>query len=142
MTIRSALTQSFVAAEQQEYEGAFVKEPLTGKYEFLVTFDVASLYPSTIIQNNISPETLYEGTTPKLDLRPYDVTKRTDKFRVAQKFARDNDLALCSNGVLFHKHHKGIIPELLEKYGSKRNEIKCTLKDRQRLVEYAKTKLR
>jgi DNA polymerase elongation subunit (family B) len=107
----------------------------------LTTYSEQYWYPSTIIQNNISPETLYEGT-PKLDLRPYDVTNRTDKFRVAQKFARDNDLALCSNGVLFHKHDKGIIPELLEKYGSKRNEIKCTLKDRRRLVEYAKTKLR
>lgn len=131
---------SYVDAEQQDYEGAFVKEPLTGKYEFLVTFDVASLYPSVIIQNNISPETIYEDT--KLDLRPYDVTNRTEKFRAAQKFAREKDLALCSNGVLFHKHDKGIIPELLEKYAIKRATIKKELKDRQRLVEYAKSKLK
>lgn len=130
---------SYVIAEQQDYEGAFVKEPLIGKYEFLVTFDVASLYPSTIIQNNISPETIYENN--KLDLRPFDVTNRTEKFKVAQKFAKDNDLALCSNGVLFHKKEKGIIPELLEIYADKRATLKNEMKARQRLVEYAKTKL-
>lgn len=97
-------------------------------------------YPSVIIQNNISPETIYEDT--KLYLRPYDVTNRTEKFRAAQKFAREKDLALCSNGVLFHKHDKGIIPELLEKYAIKRATIKKELKDRQRLVEYAKSKLK
>lgn len=34
---------SYVIAEQQDYEGAFVKEPLIGKYDYLVTFDVGSL---------------------------------------------------------------------------------------------------
>jgi len=39
------------------YEGAFVKHPIPGLYEWVVTYDFASLYPTTMRQFNISPET-------------------------------------------------------------------------------------
>lgn len=37
-------------------EGAFVKEPNPGLYRWVLSFDLNSLYPSLIMQNNISPE--------------------------------------------------------------------------------------
>jgi len=43
--------------EDKSYEGAFVKDPVPGLYEWVVTYDFASLYPTTMRQFNISPET-------------------------------------------------------------------------------------
>jgi DNA polymerase elongation subunit (family B) len=39
------------------FEGAYVKQPEPGMHEWIATFDFASLYPSTMRQWNISPET-------------------------------------------------------------------------------------
>lgn len=39
------------------FEGAYVKQPIPGIYEWIATFDFASLYPSAMRQWNISPET-------------------------------------------------------------------------------------
>lgn len=44
-------------SKDQSFEGAYVKDPRKGLHQYLATFDFASLYPSTMRQWNISPET-------------------------------------------------------------------------------------
>ena len=44
--------------KSEKYAGAYVKEPIPGKYDWVVSFDLNSLYPHLIMQYNISPETL------------------------------------------------------------------------------------
>lgn len=39
-----------------QYTGAYVKDPITGKHAWVVSFDVNSLYPSIMRQWNISPD--------------------------------------------------------------------------------------
>ena len=41
-----------------KYEGAYVKDPLVGMHNWVVSFDLNSLYPHLIMQYNMSPETL------------------------------------------------------------------------------------
>ena len=41
-----------------KYAGAYVKEPKPGVYDYVVNFDLNSLYPHLIMQYAISPETL------------------------------------------------------------------------------------
>lgn len=53
--------------KNESFEGAYVKQPEPGLHEFIATFDFASLYPSTMRQWNISPET-YKGK--EVDLKP------------------------------------------------------------------------
>ena len=48
----------------EKYAGAYVKEPIPGKYDWVVSFDLNSLYPHLIMQYNISPETLLEQKHP------------------------------------------------------------------------------
>lgn len=43
-----------------KFEGAYVKKPVRGLYEWIACFDFASLYPNTMIQWGISPE-IYIG---------------------------------------------------------------------------------
>ena len=49
------------------FEGAYVKQPIPGLYEWIATFDFASLYPSAMRQWNISPES-FKGKN--VDLKP------------------------------------------------------------------------
>ena len=44
--------------KNSKYAGAYVKEPIPGRYDWVVSFDLTSLYPSLIMQYSISPETL------------------------------------------------------------------------------------
>jgi DNA polymerase elongation subunit (family B) len=44
--------------KDSKYAGAYVKEPVPGKYDWVVNFDLNSLYPHLIMQYSISPETL------------------------------------------------------------------------------------
>ena len=50
--------------KDSKYAGAYVKEPIPGKYDWVVSFDLNSLYPHLIMQYNISPETLQRYKTP------------------------------------------------------------------------------
>lgn len=107
----------------EAYEGAFVKDPIRGFYEWLMSFDATSLYPSNIIQYNISPET----ALPReiwADLRPEDIINKTDKYFVAKKIADKYDATLCGNGTMFTRQKVGFIPVLAEMMFDKRKEAK------------------
>ena len=49
--------------KDEKYAGAYVKEPIPGKYDWIVSFDLNSLYPHLIMQYSISPETLVDMTS-------------------------------------------------------------------------------
>jgi DNA polymerase elongation subunit (family B) len=42
----------------RQIAGAYVQTPRPGKYDWVVSFDATSLYPSIIMQYNMSPETM------------------------------------------------------------------------------------
>ena len=42
--------------KDEKYPGAYVKDPLVGMHNWIVSFDINSLYPHLIMQYNISPE--------------------------------------------------------------------------------------
>jgi len=56
--------QVFVSEKKDEshvkFAGGYVKEPITGLHEWIACYDFASLYPNTMVQWGISPET-YKG---------------------------------------------------------------------------------
>lgn len=50
--------------KQEQFEGAFVKEPTVGMHRAVAAFDFASLYPSVMRQMNVSPESLIKKVDP------------------------------------------------------------------------------
>lgn len=42
------------------YEGAFVMDPQVGKHKWIMSYDLASLYPSLILWGNMSPENIVD----------------------------------------------------------------------------------
>lgn len=61
----------------RQIEGAYVKDPQVGMHDWVVSFDLNSLYPHLIMQYNISPETL-RGQMLEYDLAI--TTSSVDKF--------------------------------------------------------------
>lgn len=105
------------------YEGAYVKQPLAGKYNWVMSDDVASLYPSIIMAYNMSPETYYD----KLDK---DVKFFVDKFDV--KFTRDlidDNLTCAANGARFTRDVIGFVPEIIQIGFNKRIDAKTAMND-------------
>ena len=60
--------------KDEKYAGAYVKEPKPGKYDWVVSFDLNSLYPHLIMQYNISPETLRDERHPTVSVK--DILER------------------------------------------------------------------
>lgn len=52
------IPQKSKSEKDSQYAGAYVKEPIPGMYEWVVSCDLNSLYPHLIMQYSISPETL------------------------------------------------------------------------------------
>ena len=71
------------------FVGGYVKDPHVGMHDWVMSFDLNSLYPNIIIQYNMSPETL---------------------IRMPNAIG-----AKAANGATFRKDKVGIIPELVEK---------------------------
>ena len=100
------------ANKDEKYAGAYVKEPIPGKYDWVVSFDLNSLYPHLIMQYNISPETLLDERHP---------TATVDRILEEEiNFELFKDNAVCANGAMYRKDVRGFLPELMEKmYGDR-----------------------
>ena len=96
--------------KDEKYAGAYVKEPVPGKYDWVVSFDLNSLYPHLIMQYNISPETLWETRHPSANVEKL----------LNQEIDLSGDFAVCANGAQYRKDIKGFLPEMMEKIYTER----------------------
>ena len=118
--------------KNEKYAGAYVKEPIPGKYDWVVNFDLNSLYPHLIMQYNISPETLLEERHP---------TVNVDKILNQEiSFEMYKDYAVCANGAMFRKDVRGFLPELMEKIYKDRTIYKKKMIAAKQEYEKKKTK--
>ena len=93
------------ALKDAKYAGAYVKEPKAGRYDWVVNFDLNSLYPHLIMQYNISPETLTDDRHP---------TVTVDRI-LQQEVDIDGDFAVCANGAQYRKDEQGFLPLMMKK---------------------------
>jgi len=130
--------KNIIVQQKQHHEGrtiagAYVKEPVPGKYDWVVSFDAASLYPSIIMQYNMSPETMVSGVA--LDMTP----DRLLTGEVAHvNTLRSQNVAMAANGYCYTHTHQGLFPEIVEKIFSERVFYKKKMIIAQQ--EYEKTK--
>ena len=113
--------------KNDKYAGAYVKEPIPGKYDWVVSFDLNSLYPHLIMQYNISPETLREARHPSASVEGF----------LNQEVKIDGDYAVCANGAQYRKDVRGFLPELMDKMYNERVIFKKRML--QAKQEYEKT---
>ena len=98
------------------FAGGYVKPPQVGLHDWVVSFDLNSLYPNIIVQWNMSPETIISGTTlgvtPDTCLGGYN-TENPNK-----------STSMAANGVHFKKDSIGVLPSLIIDYYAERRVIK------------------
>jgi DNA polymerase elongation subunit (family B) len=106
-----------VRNNRDQFEGAYVKDPIIGKHKWVVSFDLASLYPHLMMWANISPETISDYrknvTVDNLLDRKYD-----------NQDLVEHNVAMAANGVCFRKDFHGFIPELVSRIYDDRSKFK------------------
>ena len=102
------------ANKDEKYAGAYVKEPIPGKYDWVVSFDLNSLYPHLIMQYNISPETLCESRHPSASVERI----------LGNSCEIDPKYATCANGAQYRKDVHGFLPEMMKKIYDERVQSK------------------
>lgn len=113
--------------------GGFVKDPIPGRYDWVVSFDANSLYPSVIRSFNISPETILNADEIPDELLPYydrlqDHSLTQDHVKVAPLLKKYN-LAMTANGQFFRRDKMGILPLLCGMVYNGRVRVKNEMKE-------------
>lgn len=103
-----------IKPEKSEYEGAFVFQPKADLYEWVASFDFASLYPSIMRQWNMSPESFRE--------KNQDIKKEI--------FENINTHLIASTtGAIFDKDYDSAFRTLLTNFYTRRKDTKKNMKD-------------
>ena len=118
--------------KSDKFAGAYVKEPKPGKYDWVVSFDLNSLYPHLIMEFNISPETLTDTRHPSVTVDKI-LNKELD-------LSNYKDYAICPNGAMYRKDVRGFLPELMEKMYNDRVIFKKKMLVAKQQYEKTKTK--
>lgn len=139
--------------KSDQFEGAYVKEPLVGQHEWVASFDLDSLYPHLIMQYGISPENLVT-----MDMVERRITSLQEKFRsdpgdektrldidslhelkrIVSEMTLDRILAgdfdnapllrlnltMAGNRTFYRRDRKGFLSELMDIMYSQRKEYK------------------
>lgn len=125
--------------DEEGFEGAYVKPPSPGLYNYVFNLDLQSLYPSIIMSLNISPESKM-GKIINWNIEDY-IKKTQDKYIVKINdvedvlsrerltlFIQSEKLMVSSNGVLYRSDKLGIIPEILDNWFNERIKFKDLMK--------------
>ena len=115
-------------------KGGFVQEPVPGKYKWIVSVDATSLYPSIIMQHNLSPETF-------VDVKPLDCTVDSLLERKHDTSSlKQHNLSMAANGYMFSREKQGLFAEITQKFFDDRQRYKSLMKDAQKNYEKTKNK--
>jgi len=124
----------------KKFAGAYVKDPKSGRYDWVYDLDLTSMYPSTIMTLNISPETklgklegwdaeeFVKGINKTYTLMVGDKEKGKYNQDELKKMFDNNKVSISSNGIMYRYDKKGLIPVLLEKWFNERLEYKRLMK--------------
>lgn len=116
----------------EQFEGAFVKDPKPGLYEWVFDLDLKALYPSTQRSINISPETkvckIENWNHVKFmedDLEyTYKYKSKSWKGLELRKFLEEHNYSVSAVGVIYNLNTKGLIPSILENWDAERTEYR------------------
>jgi DNA polymerase elongation subunit (family B) len=127
--------------KKDQYAGAYVKVPTPGLYPWVVSFDVASMYPHIIRQWNLSPETLCADHVPGLTVKGADGKNTPSEALLSGEInlagftqPGTKDVCVAANGVLTRRDVEGFLPAMLKTLYTERNRYK-------KFMQAAKVKL-
>ena len=118
--------------KDEKYPGAYVKDPLVGMHNWIVSFDINSLYPHLIMQYNISPEKI-------IGMKSNGITvNKMLNESTPLTYLKTEGATITPNGALFKTDSEGFLPKLLGKMYNDRVYYKKKMLEAKK--EYNKTK--
>jgi len=94
------------------FAGGYVKDPHVGRHDWIVSFDLNSLYPNLIVQYNMSPETLTDNN------------HMNDVGYYLSGQSVDSEYSVAANGSSYRKDIDGVLPQIIEEYYDERVSVK------------------
>ncbi len=129
------------ASKSSNFEGAFVKEPQIGSHNWVVNFDLNSLYPHLIMQYNISPETLITDELPPelqkvKDSRPGvdGLLDETLDLQALEKYK----VTYTPNNEFYKTDKQGFLPEMMQELYDNRVKYKLLMIEAKKKLEKEK----
>ena len=113
------------------YPGGYVKEPQVGMHDWVCSFDLNSLYPSIIMQYNMSPETILNDD--ELNVTVETVLAKQVKNTVP-------NTALAVGGTRFSTKKLGILPAIIQEIYDDRVKFKQAQLKAEQELELTATK--
>lgn len=136
--------------ESADYVGGYVKDPQLGLHDWVVSFDLNSLYPMLMIQYNMSPDTIVGNDIEVVQkhilqkAKDPSIIRYVNSDQFAQDFIRfggeqvltdqvpemlhktliDANVTLTANRTVFDRDQQGIIPGIIDDYYAERSTIK------------------
>lgn len=112
--------------KEDVYEGAYVKDARVGMHEWIVSFDLNSLYPHLIMQYNISPETIVNRN---INISIDTMLNKKIELPLIE------GCSLAANGWYFSNTKRGFLPEMMQKMYDDRVLYKNKMINSQKLYE-------
>lgn len=111
------------------YPGGYVKDPIPGMYDWVVSFDLNSLYPNLIVQYNISPETLRQELGHSNSVEKW----LTSSKKVNSKYS------VAANGSVYTNEFQGVLPSLvIDLYDERKKEKRLMIEAKQEIEQLEK----
>ena len=123
------------------YEGAYVKDPQLGMFDWVASFDLNSLYPHLMMQYNISPDTIVEPKDYTPEMRQI-ISNGVSVEKLLNKqinLSKLNGVCLTPNGQFFKTDKQGFLPGILENMYNDRTVYKKKMLDAKQNYENATT---
>jgi DNA polymerase elongation subunit (family B) len=108
---------------RKDIVGAYVHEPRPGRRRWVVSVDATSMYPSIMMQNNLSPECIVDMIDMSVDMM------------LAGKFSVPEGMCLSGNGLLTTTAVKGFIPTLVGQVFNTRKDTKNQMLEIEKRIE-------
>jgi len=122
-----------ISSKDTQYAGAYVKEPIIGMHNWVVSFDIASMYPSTIMQYNISPETLVDQVSTRAKVS--DIIQPNKDMVELFDECKEMNVSITANGTRFTNEKHGFLPELMDKMFKERKQYKNMMIESKKKLE-------
>ena len=126
------------SSKSSQFEGAYVKEPILGSHDWVVNFDLNSLYPHLIMQYNLSPETLITDELPS-DLQVIKDARAgidglVDEVQNLDALEKYN-LTYTPNNEFYRKDIHGFLPEMMQQIYNDRVKFKGMMIDAKKKLQ-------
>ena len=127
--------------KSSQFEGAYVKDPLIGAHNWVVNFDLNSLYPHLIMQYNVSPETLITDELPS-ELQEIKNEKPGVQGLIDQvqslKDLKKYKVTYTPNNEFYRTDKQGFLPEMMQQIYDDRVKFKGMMIDTKKKLQKEK----